>query len=89
MAAAGRFWYGFGLALSVAFMFNALSVLRAWFYPGCADCIVSAGVPFPFISHGGFVTETFIIWRGVRDNLAAVATVAVMGGLVSVRMLRS
>lgn len=84
----GRFAVGFGLAVAVTLVFNALSFLRVWFAPGCADCVLGAGVPFPFVSHGGFVTETFVIWRGVRDNLAAILVVASLSGLMSVRFMR-
>jgi hypothetical protein len=84
-----RFAVGSGIALAVTVVFNALSFLRVWFAPGCADCVLAAGVPFPFVSHGGFFTETFVIWRGVRDNVAAVLVVASLSGLVSVRFMRS
>jgi hypothetical protein len=84
----GRFAVGFGLAVAVTLVFNALSFLRVWLAPGCADCVLGAGVPFPFVSHGGFFTETFVLWRGVRDNLVAVLVVASLSGLVSVRSMR-
>jgi hypothetical protein len=82
-----RFWLGFGLIVGAAAVFNVLSVYHAWF-PGCADCVVWGGVPFPFISHGGFFTEAFVRWAGIRDNAVAIGTVAVLGGFVAMRVLR-
>ena len=71
MSTSARFFFGFILVVVTATVFNALSVARMGVAPGCADCLLSAGVPFPFIAHGGFFTETFVIWRGVLDNVAA------------------
>jgi len=85
---AQRFSRGFILVMGAAVIFNILSVYHAWF-PGCADCVVSGGAPFPFIEHGGFFTETFIRWGGVRDNLVAISIVAVLGGLTAMRLFRS
>jgi hypothetical protein len=62
-------------------LFDALSVARMWIAPGCADCLLSAGVPFPLVAHGGFFTETFVVWRGVRDNVLAIWVVALLFGL--------
>lgn len=82
-----RFAYGFGCTVFVAAIFTALSAIRAWFDPGCADCIVSAGVPFPMVAHGGFFTQTFLIWDGVRDNAVAILGVASLTGWISTRVL--
>ena len=84
-----RFWRGFSLGVGAAVIFNVMSVYHAWWFPGCADCVVSAGVPFTFIEHGGFFTETFISLRGIRDNVVAVTVIAVLGGLVAMRLFRT
>ena len=72
-----RFLVEFASVVVLAVLFNALSVVRMWIAPGCADCLLSAGVPFPFLAHGGFFTETFVVWRGVLDNLVAIAIAVV------------
>jgi hypothetical protein len=88
MGKSAGFLFGFSSVVVLAVLFNAFSVARMWIAPGCADCLLSAGVPFPFLAHGGFVTETFVVWRGVLDNVVAIGVVALLFGLVSERMLR-
>jgi hypothetical protein len=46
-------------------------------------------VPFPLIQHGDFDTATFVDWIGVLDNVVAIAFVAALGGLVSMRLFRA
>jgi hypothetical protein len=88
MISARTFAFGFGLTLTLAVIFNALSLFRAWVAPGCADCVVAAGVPFPFVSHGGFFTRTVVLWRGVRDDVVVIVALAALAGLVSARVTR-
>jgi len=56
MSKSARFFVGFCSVLLISALFNAFSVARMWVAPGCYDCLRAAGVPFPFVAHGGFVT---------------------------------
>jgi hypothetical protein len=82
------FWRGFALIVGAAVIFNVSSVYHAWL-PPCADCVADGGTPFPFIQHGGFFTTTCVRWTGVRDDVIGVSAVAVLSGLVSMRLFRS
>jgi hypothetical protein len=68
---------------------NALSVWRVWFDPGCADCVLEAGWPLSFLSHGGFFTETLIQWRGLVGDIVLICGLAVLCGFVLQRRGRS
>ena len=37
-----------------------------------------AGVPFPFVGHGGFFTHTLVKWRVVRDDIIVIVIIAVV-----------
>jgi hypothetical protein len=78
-----QFWQGFGLTIGTAAVFNVLSVYHAWFRVRRLRRV--GRVPFAFISHGAFFTETTIWCTGIRDNAIAIATVAVSGGFVATR----
>jgi len=47
-----------------------------------------AGVPFPFVGHGGFFTQTFVKWPAVRDDIIVIVIVALVWGGASMRLLR-
>ena len=83
-----RFAYGVGSVLATALVFDCLSAYRAWFQSGCADCMEWAGVPFPFVGHGGFFTQTFVKWPAVRDDIIVIVIVALVWGGASMRLLR-
>jgi hypothetical protein len=88
MSESARFFVGFCLVLLISALFNVFSVARMWVDPGCYDCLLAAGVPFPFVAHGGLVTVTFVIWRGALENVAATGVVALLFGVLSERLLR-
>ena len=79
------FWLGFSAIVAGAIVFNGRSVYHAWF-PGCYDCIAPAGIPFSFLTHGGFVTETHVRWTGVVADAVVIGAFASLGGLVSMRL---
>jgi hypothetical protein len=83
-----RFWRGFVLIVGAAAIFNVLSLYHAWF-PDCGGCLMWGGAPFPFVQHGSLYWLTFVSWTGIRDDLIAIAVVAVLGGLVAMRLFRS
>lgn len=82
------FLIGFLLAVAAAVAYNALSIHRAFFDPGCADCVRSAGVPFAFVEHGGFFTTTEWHGRPLRDSVAAITVSAVLSGFATRVALR-
>ena len=81
------FWRGFLLIVGAAAIFNALSIYHAWVPSyGFVD---GGGVPFPLIQHDDFDRPPLIDWVGVLDNIVAIGFVAVLGGLVSMRLFRA
>jgi hypothetical protein len=76
------------IVVAVSLIYNGLSVYQLWFAPGCADCELTAGVPFPFVRHGGFFTQTQIIWEGVRNDFGAIAATAIALGAVAALFVR-
>lgn len=81
------FWRGFILIVGAAAVFNVFSVYHAWLpsYGFVGD----GGAPFPLIYHGDFDSETIIDFVGVLDNVVAIGFVAVLGGLISMRLFRA
>lgn len=86
MSAKVRFAFGFLGALAIAGTLNVLSVWGA-FHPPCCDKVAWGGVPFPFIWHGGFVTQTGVIWENVSWSTIAVVVISAGAGWVSNRVL--
>lgn len=88
MGRRGRFVYGFGLTIAVAIVFHVLNVERYRFaLAPCDDCMLDYGVPFTWLSIGGFVTMSVVDWQWFVANVVAILGVAAFAGLASVYLL--
>ena len=84
-----RFAFGFGLTLVTAVVFNILNLEQHQFIsPRFYDIVRGYGVPFPWITAGGFQGIWEIEWLAALESTIAVMAVAALAGLATARYMR-
>jgi hypothetical protein len=64
---------------AVMFVFLALNYLNYHrFVPGCDDCPIRNGFPFPVLVEGGYSPTHIFVWWGFLGNIAVILAATIL-----------
>ena len=74
------FLWGFVLGFLLFAFLNYYSLVKMYDVL-CFHCVVGFGFPFIFVTTGGYVTQTNVIWLGLAGNIVAMVFASIVAGL--------